>query len=111
MKYWLFLAIAIISEITATSSLKASAGFTRVIPSIVVVIGYALSFYFLSLTLKAIPIGIAYAIWAGLGIVLLAIVGWVFYDQQLDTPALVGMSFILAGVVIMNLFSKSVSHS
>jgi small multidrug resistance pump len=111
MKYWLFLAIAIISEITATSSLKASAGFTRVIPSIVVVIGYALSFYFLSLTLKTIPIGVAYAIWAGLGIVLLAIVGWVFYDQQLDTAALVGMSFILAGVVIMNLFSKTVSHS
>jgi small multidrug resistance pump len=111
MKYWLFLAIAIISEITATSSLKASAGFTRVIPSIVVVIGYALSFYFLSLTLKAIPIGVAYAIWAGLGIVLLAIVGWVFYDQQLDTAALIGMSFILAGVVIMNLFSKTVSHS
>jgi small multidrug resistance pump len=111
MKYWLFLAIAIISEITATSSLKASAGFTRVIPSIVVVIGYALSFYFLSLTLKSIPIGIAYAIWAGLGIVLLAIVGWVFYDQQLDTAALIGMSFILAGVIIMNLFSKTVSHS
>jgi small multidrug resistance pump len=111
MKYWLFLAIAIISEITATSSLKASAGFTRVIPSIVVVIGYALSFYFLSLTLKVIPIGIAYAIWAGLGIVLLAIVGWVFYDQQLDTAALVGMSFIVTGVVIMNLFSKTVSHS
>ncbi|MFD0912505.1 DMT family transporter [Methylophilus luteus] len=111
MKYWLFLAIAIISEITATSSLKASAGFTRVIPSIVVVIGYALSFYFLSLTLKVIPIGIAYAIWAGLGIVLLALVGWVFYDQQLDTAALVGMSFIVAGVVIMNLFSKTVSHS
>ena len=111
MKYWLFLAIAIISEITATSSLKASAGFTRVIPSIVVVIGYALSFYFLSLTLKVIPIGIAYAIWAGLGIVLLAIVGWVVYEQQLDTAALVGMSFIVAGVVIMNLFSKTVSHS
>jgi small multidrug resistance pump len=111
MKYWLFLAIAIISEITATSSLKASAGFTRVIPSIVVVIGYALSFYFLSLTLKSIPIGVAYAIWAGLGIVLLAIVGWVFYDQQLDTAALIGMSFILAGVIIMNLFSKTVSHS
>ncbi|MGP1718061.1 MAG: DMT family transporter [Methylophilus sp.] len=111
MKYWLFLAIAIISEITATSSLKASEGFTRVIPSVVVVIGYALSFYFLSLTLKAIPIGIAYAIWAGLGIVLLAIVGWVFYGQQLDAAALIGISFILTGVLIMNLFSKTVSHS
>ncbi|MFD1121394.1 DMT family transporter [Methylophilus flavus] len=110
MKYWLYLAIAIISEITATSSLKASEGFTRLLPSIAVVIGYSLSFYFLSLTLKAIPIGITYAIWAGLGIVLLAIVGWVFYGQKLDTPALIGMAFILAGVLIMNLFSKTVSH-
>lgn len=110
MKYWLFLAIAIVSEITATSALKASAGFTRIVPSIVVVIGYLLSFYFLSLTLKAIPIGIAYAIWAGLGIVLLAIIGWVVYDQQLDTAAIVGMSFILAGVLILNLFSKTASH-
>ncbi|HSI27995.1 MAG TPA: SMR family transporter [Methylophilus sp.] len=110
MKYWLYLAIAIISEITATSSLKASEGFTRLVPSIAVVIGYSLSFYFLSLTLKAIPIGITYAIWAGLGIVLLAIVGWVFYGQKLDTPALIGMAFILAGVLIMNLFSKTVSH-
>ncbi|HSI46440.1 MAG TPA: multidrug efflux SMR transporter [Methylophilus sp.] len=110
MKYWLFLAIAIISEVTATSSLKASEGFTKLLPSIVVVIGYSLSFYFLSLTLKAIPIGITYAIWAGLGIVLLAIIGWVFYGQQLDTPALIGIAFILAGVLIMNLFSKTVSH-
>ena len=110
MKYWLFLAIAIVSEITATSALKASAGFTRIVPSIVVVAGYALSFYFLSLTLKAIPIGIAYAIWAGLGIVLLAIIGWVVYDQQLDTAAIVGMSFILTGVLILNLFSKTASH-
>ena len=110
MKYWLFLAIAIVSEITATSALKASAGFTRIVPSIVVVAGYALSFYFLSLTLKAIPIGSAYAIWAGLGIVLLAIIGWVVYDQQLDTAAIVGMSFILTGVLILNLFSKTASH-
>jgi small multidrug resistance pump len=110
MKYWLYLAIAIISEITATSSLKASEGFTRLVPSVVVVIGYSLSFYFLSLTLKAIPIGVTYAIWAGLGIVLLAIVGWVFYGQKLDTAAIVGIAFILAGVLIMNLFSKTVSH-
>ncbi|KQT34415.1 MULTISPECIES: multidrug efflux SMR transporter [unclassified Methylophilus] len=110
MKYWLYLAIAIISEITATSSLKASEGFTRLLPSMAVVIGYGLSFYFLSLTLKVIPIGITYAIWAGLGIVLLAIVGWVFYGQKLDTAAIVGIGFILAGVLIMNLFSKTVSH-
>lgn len=110
LKYWLFLFAAILSEVTATSSLKASAGFTKAIPSMVVVVGYALSFYFLSLVLKAIPIGIAYAVWAGLGIVLLAVVGRVFFDQSLDTPALIGIALILAGVIIMNVFSKAVAH-
>lgn len=110
LKYWLFLFAAILSEVTATSSLKASAGFTKVIPSVIVVVGYGLSFYFLSLVLKAIPIGIAYAVWAGLGIVLLALVGWVFWGQTLDTPALIGIALILAGVIIMNVFSKAVAH-
>lgn len=110
MKYWLFLLAAIISEVTATSSLKASAGFTKLIPSLIVVVGYALSFYFLSLVLKAIPIGIAYAVWAGLGIVLLTLIGWLVFGQELDTPALVGISLILTGVIIMNVFSKTVSH-
>lgn len=109
-KYWLFLFAAILSEVTATSSLKASAGFTKVIPSVIVVVGYGLSFYFLSLVLKAIPIGIAYAVWAGLGIVLLALVGWIFFGQTLDTPALIGIALILAGVIIMNVFSKAVAH-
>ncbi|MBF4992315.1 multidrug efflux SMR transporter [Methylophilus sp. QUAN] len=110
LKYWLFLFAAILSEVTATSSLKASAGFTKVIPSVIVVVGYGLSFYFLSLVLKAIPIGIAYAVWAGLGIVLLALVGWIFFGQALDTPALIGIALILAGVIIMNVFSKAVAH-
>ncbi len=110
LKYWLFLFAAILSEVTATSSLKASAGFTKVIPSVIVVVGYGLSFYFLSLVLKAIPIGIAYAVWAGLGIVLLALVGWIFFGQTLDTPALIGIALILAGVIIMNVFSKAVAH-
>lgn len=110
MKYWLFLLAAIISEVTATSSLKASAGFTKLIPSLIVVVGYALSFYFLSLVLKVIPIGIAYAVWAGLGIVLLTLIGWLVFGQELDTPALVGISLILTGVIIMNVFSKTVSH-
>lgn len=110
MKHWLFLLAAIISEVTATSSLKASAGFTRLIPSIIVVVGYALSFYFLSLVLKAIPIGIAYAVWAGLGIVLLTLIGWLLFGQVLDTPALIGITLILSGVIIMNVFSKAVSH-
>lgn len=110
LKYWLFLLAAIISEVTATSSLKASAGFTKILPSVVVVVGYALSFYFLSLVLKAIPIGIAYAVWAGLGIVLLAVVGWIVFGQALDAPALLGMALILAGIIIMNVFSNTVSH-
>jgi len=110
LKYWLFLLAAIISEVTATSSLKASAGFTKLIPSLIVVVGYALSFYFLSLVLKAIPIGIAYAVWAGLGIVLLTLIGWLLFGQVLDTPALVGISLILSGVIIMNVFSKTVAH-
>lgn len=109
-KYWLFLFAAIVSEVTATSSLKASAGFSKIIPSVVVVIGYALSFYFLSLVLKAIPIGIAYAVWAGLGIVLLALVGWIVFGQALDTPAMIGIALILAGVIVMNVFSKTVVH-
>lgn len=110
LKYWLFLLAAIISEVTATSSLKASAGFTKIMPSVVVVVGYALSFYFLSLVLKAIPIGIAYAVWAGLGIVLLAVVGWMVFGQASDAPALLGMALILAGIIIMNIFSNTVSH-
>jgi small multidrug resistance pump len=110
MNHWHFLAIAIISEVSATSALKASEGFTKVLPSVVVLIGYALSFYFLSLTLKSLPIGIVYAIWAGLGIVLLGIIGWVVYGQELDFAAIAGMSLILSGVLILNLFSKSASH-
>jgi len=93
-------------EVTATSALKASEGFTKVLPSVVVVVGFGLAFYFLSIVLEAIPIGVAYAVWAGLGIVFLGIVGWIVFDQQLDTPALVGMAFILVGVVIMNVFSR-----
>jgi len=112
LKYWLFLFAAIVSEVTATSSLKASAGFSKLLPSVVVVVvvGYALSFYFLSLVLKAIPIGIAYAVWAGLGIVLLALVGWIVFGQALDTPAMIGIALILAGVIVMNVFSKTVVH-
>lgn len=110
MKNWLFLIIAIMGEVTATSALKLSEGFTRPILSIIVVAGYAIAFYFLSLTLKAIPIGIAYAIWAGLGVVLVAVVGVFLFDQKLDVAAIVGMGLILSGVLVMNLLSNSVSH-
>ncbi|WP_010323901.1 DMT family transporter [Marinobacterium stanieri] len=110
MKYWLFLSIAIVSEVVATSALKSSEGFSRFVPSAVVVVGYLLAFYFLSLTLKAIPIGIAYAIWAGVGIVLIALVGWWLYGQKLDLAAIIGMGLILAGVAVINVFSTSGGH-
>lgn len=110
MKNWLFLGAAIVAEVVATSSLKASVGFTRLWPSVMVVIGYAVAFYFLALTLKAIPVGIAYAIWAGLGIVLITLIGWLVFGQKLDPAGLIGMGLIVAGVVVINLFSKGSVH-
>jgi small multidrug resistance pump len=106
MKY-VYLLIAILSEVAATTALKASDQFTRLWPSVIVVLGYASAFYFMSLTLKGIPVGITYAIWSGIGIVLISVTSYVFYHQKLDTPAIVGMAFIIAGVLIINLFSKS----
>lgn len=110
MQGWLYLGIAIVAEVAATSSLKASESFTRPLPSIMVVVGYGVAFYCLSLTLKTIPLGISYAIWAGLGIVLIAIIGWLLFGQSLDLAAILGMVLIVAGVLIINLFSKSSGH-
>jgi len=107
---YFYLAIAIIAEVLGTSALKASEEFTKPIPSIAVVIGYGIAFYFLSLVLKTMPVGMAYAIWSGLGIVLITIVGIVVFNQKIDLPAVIGMSFIVCGVIIMNLFSNSVAH-
>ncbi len=107
---WIYLVIAIISEVLATSALKASEGFTRMNLSIVVVIGYCLAFYFLSLTLRTIPVGIAYAVWSGVGVVLISLAGWLIYRQPLDTAALIGIALITAGVIVLNVFSKSASH-
>lgn len=109
MKY-LYLACAIIAEVIATSALKASDGFTRPLWSLVVIVGYALAFYLLSLTLKTIPTGMAYAIWSGVGIVLIALIAWIFQGQKLDAPAIGGMALIIAGVIVMNVFSKSAAH-
>jgi small multidrug resistance pump len=106
MKY-LFLLIAILSEVAATSALRASGQFTKLWPSVIVVIGYASAFYFMSLTLKSIPVGIAYAIWSGVGIVLVSITGYFLYKQKLDAPALMGMGLIIAGMLVINIFSKS----
>jgi len=107
---FLFLAIAIVSEVVATSALKATHELTRLWPSVTVVVGYGLAFYFMTLTLRTIPVGITYAIWAGVGIVLIALVGVAWYGERLDPPAIVGMGLIVSGVVVINVFSKSVSH-
>lgn len=106
MKNWMFLSMAIVAEVIATSSLKASAEFTKFWPSVIVVVGYAIAFYFLSLTLRSIPVGIAYAVWSGLGVVLVSIVGWWLYNQTLDLASIIGMGLIIAGVLVINLFSK-----
>jgi len=110
MQSWIYLAVAIVSEVIATSFLKSAEGFTRLWPSLVVVVGYLLAFYLLSLTLKTIPVGVAYAIWSGVGIVLIAISGWLFLGQSLDTPALTGLALIIAGVAVINVFSRTVVH-
>jgi len=107
---WVFLSIAIIAEVMATTALKASDGFSKLGPSTLVVIGYGVSFYLLSLTLRAIPVGIVYAVWSGVGIVLITLIAWFVYGQKLDLPAILGIGLILAGVVVLNVFSKSGSH-
>ena len=104
---YLYLLSAILCEIIATTFLKSSDGFTKWLPSVVTVIMYVISFAFLSLTLRTIPTGIAYAIWSGVGIIGISIIAWFVHDQKLDFPAMLGMAFIVAGVVIMNVFSKS----
>lgn len=108
--HWLYLAIAIVAEVAGTSFLRASAGFTRPLPSLLVVVGYGVAFFFLSLTLDRIPVGVAYAVWSGAGVTLIAAIGWLAFDQKLDAAALVGMGLIVAGVVVLNLFSKSAAH-
>ena len=110
MKSWLFLAVAIVGEVVATSALKSSDGFTKLAPSAVVVVGYGVAFYFLSLALKSIPVGIAYAVWAGLGIVLVAGIAWLLHGQKLDAGALVGIGLIVSGVAVLNLLSKVSAH-
>jgi len=107
---YVYLAIAIVAEVVGTTAIQASEGFTKPIPSIVVVVGYGVAFYFLSLVLRTIPMGIAYAIWAGLGIVLIALTGVVLYKQTLDVPAMIGMGLIVAGVAIINIFSRTTPH-
>ncbi len=105
-----YLAVAIVAEVIATTALRAADGFTQLWPSLISIVGYAVAFYFLSLTLRSMPVGVAYAIWSGVGIVLISLAGWLLYKQLLDLPALIGMGLIMAGVIVINLFSKSAVH-
>lgn len=108
--HYLYLALAIVFEIFATSALKAVDGFTRLMPSLLVVVGYGAAFFFLSLALRHLSIGIAYAIWSGAGIVLISVAAYFIYGQKLDAAALIGMGLIVAGVVIIQVFSRSQAH-
>lgn len=107
---WLYLSIAIIAEVIATTALKASEGFTRLYPALITAAGYAIAFYCLALTLRVIPVGIAYAVWSGVGIVAISVIGYFMFKQTLDAAALIGIGLIVAGVLVLNLFSKSAVH-
>ena len=107
---YLILFLAVLAETIGTTALQASQGFTRLLPSIVVVLAYAAAFYLLALTLKVMPVGIAYAIWSGLGILLIAAIGWLVFGQKLDLPAIIGMAMILGGILVINLLSSSATH-
>lgn len=108
MTHWVYLAIAIVAEVIGTSFLKQAEGFTRLWPSVAVILSYVVAFYFLSLTLRTLPVGIAYAVWAGTGVALIALVGFIFFGQLLDWPALIGIALIIAGVAIINIFSTAI---
>ncbi len=110
MKNWMFLVIAILGEVVATTALKSTNGFTKLGPSLVVMVGYGIAFYFLSLSLKSIPVGIAYAVWAGLGVALVTLIAWGLYGQKLDTWGFVGIGLIVSGVAVLNLLSKTGAH-
>ena len=110
MLSWAYLLTAIVAEVIATSALKASDGFSKLLPSVITVAGYAVAFYCLSLTLRHIPVGVDYAVWSGLGVVLITAVAWLVFGQKLDLPALIGIGLIVAGVVVMNVFSKVTAH-
>ncbi|MGB5599479.1 multidrug efflux SMR transporter [Thiothrix lacustris] len=107
---YLYLALAIIAEVIATSSLRATEEFTKPIPTLIMIAGYGVAFYFMTLALRTLPLGFTYAVWSGLGIVLISIIGIIFYDERLDLPATLGMAMIIAGVVIIQMFSKIVKH-
>ncbi len=108
--HYIYLVIAIFAEVVGTTALKATYGFTRIIPTLIVFAGYGISFFFLSLTLKTLAVGVAYAIWSGVGTVLICIIGVIWYHETLDIAGAIGISFIISGVFILNIFSRSVIH-
>ncbi|WP_321828511.1 DMT family transporter [Thalassovita sp.] len=109
-KTYLILLLAVAAETIGTSALQASQQFSKLLPSVLVVITYGTSFWLLSLTLKTLPVGVVYALWSGLGIVLIAIIGYLVFGQKLDWPAVLGIAMILAGILVINLFSKTAGH-
>lgn len=107
---YIYLIVAVAFEVVATSALKETNGFTRLFPSVIALAGYACAFYFLSLVLRTVPVGIVYALWCGAGIVFITAIAWIWFRQALDLPALLGIGLIIAGVMVINLFSKSIAH-
>ena len=107
MNKWIYLTLAIFSEVLATASLKSTEGFTKLWPSVLVLVGYSAAFYFLSMTLDSIPIGVAYAIWSGVGVAAITLVSIFFLDQKIDTAGFIGIGLIVAGVIVLRLFSES----
>jgi len=110
MNHWVLLMMAIVLEVIATSALKQSDGFSKLVPSLVAGLGYAGAFWLLAISLKTIPVGIAYAVWAGVGIMAITLIGWVIYGQKLDVPAIAGVAMIGGGVVLINVFSSVSAH-
>lgn len=110
MNPYVALGVAIVAEVIATSALKAANNFTNLVPSLIVVVGYVVAFYFLSITLKTMPVGVAYAMWSGLGVALVTIAGFFLYQQKIDMAGLAGLALIIAGVVVLNVFSKASVH-
>jgi small multidrug resistance pump len=108
MKSWLYLLVAVVAEVIGTSALKASDGLSRLWPTLVMIVAYGIAFFCLSITIRIIPVGIAYAVWSGIGIVLITLIGWLYFGQRLDASAIFGICLIIAGVVVLNLFSKTI---
>ncbi len=104
------LVVAIAAKVVATTALARSESFTRLVPSLITVSGYAIAFYFLSFALRVMPTGLVYAVWSGMGIVFIAAIGWIWYGERLDLPALIGLGLIIAGVIVVNVFSRTVPH-